>query len=136
MTADHCPTYGAPPRPLSNSAALMRRAELPTPGGVNTARRKDRPGVLCRPRTGRVEDVDGNEYIAISDSRYDAIFHGHCHPYINERGHKTNSQDGAVRDRDDRSGGRALLLGSFETAHTLSIRRRSSPVAGGGCRSP
>jgi glutamate-1-semialdehyde 2,1-aminomutase len=67
------------------SRALLERATLVTPGGVNTARRKiDPPLCIARGHGAYLEDLDGNRYIDFH-AAYGAILLGHSHPAVNDR---------------------------------------------------
>lgn len=70
---------------LAKSRAMLERASLVTPGGVNTARRKiDPPMCLRRGQGAYLEDLDGNRYIDYH-AAYGAILLGHSHPQVNDR---------------------------------------------------
>ncbi len=67
------------------SAAIWKRANVVTPGGINTAHRLlDPPLVFERASGSRIFDVDGNEYVDFHMA-FSPILLGHCYPPIQKQ---------------------------------------------------
>jgi glutamate-1-semialdehyde 2,1-aminomutase len=69
----------------NRSARLLAEAAEVIPGGVNTCRRRSRPGIcFTRGRGAYLEDADGRRYVDYH-AAYGAIFLGHAEPAVDER---------------------------------------------------
>lgn len=68
-----------------DSAQLLARARVVTPGGINSCRRETDPAICVRRASGAyVEDLAGRQLIDYHGA-YGCVVLGHCHPHVVER---------------------------------------------------